>query len=159
MASLLTQMLAFLQAPRLDSDLADGVRPCASRAHQARAEYLTSSRCRRRIAVALENSVEELARPVRAMTPQAPLSREAVWRCRGQLLELARTIRTVEDPRVRGVAIASQLAFDGRGPLFFQPATRDPVERLSNTLKAARAALRVSSRFDELEPAETLLAA
>ena len=57
------------------------------------------------------------------------LSREAIlcchreprpWRLRSPLL------RT---PEQRGLAIAFQLAFDGGGPLYFQPGTRDGVDR------------------------------
>jgi hypothetical protein len=55
---------------------------------------------------------------------------------------------TTENPRVQGVAIAHQLAFDGTGPLFFQPNKRRSAERLANTIRAAQNALNVSGAFD-----------
>ena len=70
--------------------------------------------------------------------------------CREQLLALATSVATIENPRTQGLAIASQLAFDGRGALFFQPEARGELERLANTIQVAEAALRVSADFDEL---------
>jgi hypothetical protein len=144
--------LAHVHAPRLDADLADGVRPSASPAHQLRADHLHRARVRRRIAYALNRAAADASRPVRHLTPQAPLSRMAIRCCREQLLALATSVATLENPRTQGLAIASQLAFDGRGPLFFQPERRGELDRLANTIQAADAALRVSAHFDEPLP-------
>jgi hypothetical protein len=76
----------------------------------------------------------------------------AIRCCREQLLALATSVATLENPRTQGLAIASQLAFDGRGPLFFQPERRGELDRLANTIQAADAALRVSAHFDEPLP-------
>jgi hypothetical protein len=76
----------------------------------------------------------------------------AIRCCREQLLALAASVATHENPRTQGLAIASQLAFDGRGALFFQPETRGELDRLANMIQAAEAALRVSAAFDERMP-------
>jgi hypothetical protein len=73
----------------------------------------------------------------------------AVRCCGEQLLALATSVATLENPRTQGLAIASQLAFDGRGPLFFQPEARRELERLANTIQSADAALRVCAEFDQ----------
>lgn len=141
--------LAFVQAYRLDAELAEGLRPSASPAHQLRADRLHRARVRRRIASALNRAVADASRPVRYRSPQVPLSRMEIRCCREQLLALATSVATVENPRTQGLAIASQLAFDGCGPLFFQPETLGGLERLANTIQAADAALRVSADFDK----------
>jgi hypothetical protein len=146
-AQLLPRLLAVLQAPNLDAELAAGIRPSASPAHQARADHLLQCRVRRRIATALNRAVDDASRPVRRRTAQVPLSREAIQHCGGEVRELANLVATLESPGIRGVAIAFQLAFDGRGALFFQPGTPDAVERLANTLHTARRALRVSAEL------------
>jgi hypothetical protein len=141
---LLSRLLAALEAPNLDAELAAGIRPSVSAAHQARADHLLRRRVRHRVASALTRAVEDASRPAQPLTSQAPLAREAVQRCAGQIRELASLVATLDSPRTRGVAIASQLAFDGCGPLFFQPGKGDGVERLANTLDAAQRALRIS---------------
>jgi hypothetical protein len=81
---------------------------------------------------------------------QVPLSGLAIDRCHRELRALATSIVTLDSPRVQGVAIAFQLAFDGGGPLFLQPGARDGHESLANVIESAHAALRVSADFDEL---------
>jgi hypothetical protein len=143
-SQLVTWLLAVIQAPNLDEDLAAGVRPSASRAHQLRADHLGRRRVRHRIATALNRAVTNASQSNRDITSQAPLRREAVRRCSGEIRDLARLVATMEKPPTRGVAIASQLAFDGRGALFFKPEAGDGFEQLANTVDAARRALRVS---------------
>jgi hypothetical protein len=143
-SQLVTWLLAVIKAPNLDEELSAGVRPSASRAHQLRADHLGRRRVRRGIASALNRAVTNAWQSNRAVTSQAPLCREAVRSCSGEIRDLARLVATMENPPIRGVAIASQLAFDGRGALFFKPEAGDGVEQLANTLDAARRALRVS---------------
>jgi hypothetical protein len=141
-------LVAFVQAPKLDADLGAGLRPSVSPAHQVRADHLKKKRVRRLIATALNRAVEDAARPVRHGTPQAPLDREAVRCCHREIQALATLVATLENPRTQGVAIAFQMAFDGRGALFFQPDTPNGVERLANTVQAAQRALGVSAEFE-----------
>jgi hypothetical protein len=142
------RFLSFVRAPMLDAELAAGIRPSASTAHQLRANHLRRIRVRRRIAIALNRAVDDANCPVRHGTPQAPLSREAVRCCCAEIRELAALVASLENPRTQGVAIAFQLAFDGSGPLFFRPDPPDGTERLANTVRAARSALRVSADFE-----------
>ena len=139
---------ALVHGPRLDSELAEGVSPSASSAHLARADWITRPRARRRIAVALNRAIEESFAPPRRHTSEAPLSGTAIRSCRELLITLARKLVAAENPRVQGVAISRQLAFDGRGALFSQPNAKSSAERLANTIRAALSALRVSSEFD-----------
>jgi hypothetical protein len=142
---LIPWLQAILQAPALDRELAAGIRPSASPAHQLRADHLMRRRVRRRIANALNRAVADAPQPERHVTSQAPICREAVRRCSEQIRDLANQVATMQNPPIRGLAIAFQLAFDGRGALFFQPDMRDRPERLANTLDAAHRALRVSA--------------
>jgi hypothetical protein len=142
---LISRLQAILRAPDLDAELAAGFRPSTSPAHQLRADHLLQPRVRRRIATALNRAVDDASRPVLHGTSQAPLCRDAVRHCSGEIRELATRVSTMDNPPPRGVAIAFQLAFDGRGAMFFQPDTHDGVEHLANTLHAADRALRVSA--------------
>jgi hypothetical protein len=148
-----TRLHALIQGPSLDADLAAGVRPSASAAHLARADRITQPRNRRRIADALYRALRSAEAPRGQVTAEAPLSVPAILACRDELKGLAEAIVTTENPRVQGVAIARQLAFDGRGALFFQrnqnPERRE--ERLINTIQAAQCALSVSSEFDRAD--------
>jgi hypothetical protein len=138
----------WIQGPYLDDDLAAGISPSASAEHLARADRITSRRARQRIREALNRALEDADEPDGRLTSQAPLSREAIRACRGSLSRLAEAVVATENPRVQGIAIAQQLAFDGRGALFFRPGEKRGVERLANTIQAALSALRVSSDFD-----------
>ena len=138
-----------VQAPTLDAELAAGIRPSASSAHQLRASHLRREHVRRRIASALNGAVEAAGRPLHHEIGKAPLDREAVRSCHREIRALASLVASVENPRTQGVAIAFQMAFDGRGALFFQPDTPNGIERLANTIHAAQSALRVSGDFDE----------
>jgi hypothetical protein len=145
----LTRLRALIQGLSLDSELAMGVRPSASAAHLARADQITRPRNRRRIRTALYSALEVMvAQRGRRVTAEAPLSVEAIRACRNELSRLAEAIVAIENPRVQGVAIAHQLAFDGTSPLFFQPGKDRAVERLASTIWAAQRALSVSSEFD-----------
>jgi hypothetical protein len=146
--ALMSRLRVRVRAPQLDSDLAAGICPSASAAHLARADRITHPRIRRRIRAALNRALEDAHAPQRRLTAEAPLSRAAVRACRKELRRLAEAVVTTENPRVQGVAIAHQLAFDGTGALYFQPGENRSVERLANTIRAARSALSVSGDFD-----------
>ena len=143
------RLVALVQAPSLDADLGAGIRPSVSPAHQLRADHLRRRDVRRRIATALDRAVEDVGSPVHHVTAQAPLDREAVRSCQRQIRALATLVSTMDNPRIQGVAIAFQLAFDGGGAMFFHPDTPNGIERLANTVQAAHNALTVSADFDE----------
>jgi hypothetical protein len=145
---MLARLRARVQGPHLDSDLAAGISPSASAAHLARADRITRPCARRRVRAALRRALEDAYAPQRRLTPEAPLSRAAIRACSEELSRLAETVVTTENPRVQGVAIAHELAFDGSGALYFQPGKKRSVERLASTIRAAQSALRVSGEFD-----------
>jgi hypothetical protein len=154
---LVIKLRALAHGPSLDADLAMGIRPSASAEHLARADLITRPWTRRRIQAALNTAIERAAAPRRRVTAEAPVSANAILECRDQLIMLANAVVAAENPRVQGIAIARQLAFDGRGALFFQPKNRKrAVERLKNTIEAALRALSVSSEFDFTSPREML---
>lgn len=66
-----------------------------------------------------------------------PVNRDSVGACRGEIDDLAQALVKLEEPRVRGIAIAWQLLTDGAGPLYL----RGQTDRLRNTLLTARRAL------------------
>ena len=79
----------------------------------------------------------------------SPYSYRAIRHSHCELRALAKAIAADENLPARGLAIAFQLCFDGRGALFFQPGSNDRVERLANTVQTARNAMRVSIDFEQ----------
>jgi hypothetical protein len=149
--SLLVRLWAFLAGCALDAKLADGISPPTSIVLGARADWITTHRACCRVAQALRGAVERAERPPdRCLQASVPIDAGAVQACRDDVLALADTLTTIERPPAHGVAIARQLAFDGRSPLFLQaPDRRGGAERrLACTVHAALHALEVSSDFD-----------
>ena len=148
----LARLGAFLAGPRYDAELADGVSPMKSICHAARAGRITTRRACHRVGQALQEAVEAAERPPdpHRLGTKVPVDSGAVRVCRDEVLSLADTLATIERPPARGVAIARQLVFDGRSPLFLQaPDHRKGSDRrLASTLYAAQRALEVSADFD-----------
>jgi hypothetical protein len=151
----LARLGAFLAGPRFDAELADGTSPTKSICHAARAGRITRRRACRRVAQALQGAVEAAERPPvpNRLDPKVPLDSLAVRVCKDEVLSLADTLVTIKRPPARGVAIARQLVFDGRSPLFLQAPDRRKggARRLAITLDAAQRALEVSPNFDSME--------
>jgi hypothetical protein len=147
---LVAHLWAFLAGPSLDFDLADGVSPSASLSLSIRAHRITRPRARLNLALALRSAIDAAGQPIRPMSARIPVDADAVLSCQAELRALAESIATIEQPRARGVAIARQLAFDGRSPIFLQPplAGNGGREKLTSTLQAARRSLEVSADFD-----------
>jgi hypothetical protein len=148
----LAQLLALLAGPRYDAELADGISPMKSIGHAARAGRITRRRACRRVARALHGAVEAAERPPdpNRLDSKVPVDSGAVRICKDEVLSLADTLATIERPPVHGVAMARQLVFDGRSPLFLQAPDRrkGSDRRLASTLYAAQRALEVSADFD-----------
>jgi hypothetical protein len=148
----LARLGAFLAGARYDAELADGISPTKSICHAARAGRITSRRARRRVAQALNRAVEAAEPPPdpSCLDTKVPVDSGAVRVCRDEVLLLADRLATIERPPVRGVAIARQLVFDGRSPLFLQAPNhrKGSDRRLASTLYAAQRALEVSADFD-----------
>lgn len=101
----------------LDARLAEGVAPSASPELSLRARQLASRRSRRALAEALTSAARTAERPEQRWmrtTALAPTVRSAI----GSLEALARDLVEVDDPGVRGVALASFLVCDPVSPLY-----------------------------------------
>jgi hypothetical protein len=147
---LLVRLRAFLAGPRLDAELADGISPTTSIVLGARADWITRRRACRTVAQGLRGAVKAAERPPDPFYLEVPVDAGAVQACRDDLLALAQTLATIERPSAHGTAIARQLVFDGRSPLYLQaPDHRKGADRrLACTLHAAQRALDVSADFD-----------
>ena len=125
----------------LDEKLASGAAPGAGPELQLRAGQLLSTSERERIATGIEQSV---ARAVTQWPPAAtqvvPLGSPQIRECAPELLTIARRLRDDEPVDVRGVAMASQLLYDGAGPLY-----RDGRGDLLLRARSVRLALDVST--------------
>ena len=152
-ASFLVRLCVWVAGPSLDAELADGLSPRASILLRARADWITGPRGCRAVAQALRGAVEAARRtPDRGLSSRVPVDADAVLVCRDDLLALAETLSTIEQPSAYGVAIARQLALDGQSPLFLQAPDRrhGANRRLACTLEAAQRALGVSADFDSV---------
>jgi len=111
--------VAWSHARELDRQLAAGVDPMQSDELSLRVGQLGSSRNRRRIACGLRGAValaERDAYPIMVAAPR--IRRAAVRASGGLLLEIAERLHSCDPVGVRGLAIASQLIEDRRGPLY-----------------------------------------
>ena len=125
------RLVARCLAPRLDRQLADGVRPEVSEVLAARAMVLTSVRYRRGLAASLGRmlaaSMSPQARP-RLMAasrsagavrqPHVPLRRDRIACSASELDGLVRSLAGQSPVPAQGVAMVSQLLADGGGPLY-----------------------------------------
>lgn len=118
-APLGARLRARLMPGRLDRELAAGADPRRSPALATRAERIVSPHFRRVIALGFDRIVEAAAEPRAALTPVAPLRREAVLDAAPELAMLATLLRHVEAAAPCGVAQAWSLLTDGAGPLYF----------------------------------------
>lgn len=137
------------RARELDRQLAAGADPMQSDQLSLRIGQLGSSRSRRRIASALRGAVamaERDAYPLMMAAP--PIQRSAVRASGGLLLEIAERLVSCEPIGVRGVAIASQLIEDRRGPLYRDEAARPLTVTAFEALVALDRGLRTISSSD-----------
>jgi hypothetical protein len=137
------------RARELDRQLAAGADPMQSDQLSLRVGQLGSLRSRRRIACALRGAVtlaERDAYPASLAAP--PIQRETVRASGGLLLEIAERLLSCEPVGVRGVAIASQLIEDRRGPLYRDDAARPLTVTAFEALAALDRGLRTISVSD-----------
>jgi hypothetical protein len=136
-------------ARELDRQLATGVDPMQSDELSLRVGQLGSSRNRRRVACGLRGAValaERDASPVAVGVP--PIRRAAVRANSELLLEIAERLHSCDPVGVRGLAIASQLIEDRRGPLYRDNADRPLTVTAFEALAALDRGLRTSSASD-----------
>jgi hypothetical protein len=141
------QILARIQAARLDRALAEGASPEASASLAARAVPLTSTGFRRGLAVSVRRILVAAgppAPPIAAHAPlgsarpsRLPLRTARISRSAPLLAEVASRLVEPGPVPVRGVAMVAQLLADGTGPLY-REAARDDLgalaERAANAL-------------------------
>jgi hypothetical protein len=137
------------RARQLDRQLAAGADPMQSDDLSLRVGQLGSPRSRRRIACALRGAVALAEQDVYpAMVAAPPIRRAAVRASGGLLLEIAERLHSCEPVGVRGVAIASQLLEDRRGPLYRDDAARPLTVTAFEALVALDSGLRTISASD-----------
>jgi hypothetical protein len=121
----------------LDERLASGAAPEL----ELRARQLLSTSERDRIATGIEQSVAQAASQWPPAPAQfVPLGSPRIRECAPELLTIARRLRDGDPIDVRGVAMASQLLYDGAGPLY-----RDGRGDLLHRARSVRLALDVST--------------
>jgi hypothetical protein len=137
------------RARKLDRQLAAGVDPMQSDELSLRVGQLGSSKSRRRVACALRGAVayaEQDAYPVWFAVP--PIQRAAVRASGELLLEIADRLVSCDPVGIGGVAIASQLIEDRRGPLYRDNADRPLTATAFEALVALDRGLRTISASD-----------
>jgi hypothetical protein len=138
------RLLMRLRAHRLDLDLARGASPDATVAMALRAQMLVSAAVRRDLA----RSAQRIVTAAIHTSPQGclpvPICRDRVRDAAGEFAELTRRLLAAGPVTARGVAQASLLLSDARGPLYHRA---NPGDLRSMVREAAGA----------LEPAERLM--
>jgi hypothetical protein len=136
-------------ARKLDRQLAAGVDPMQSDELSLRVGQLGSSTNRLRVACALRGAVALAERDAYPVAVAAlPIRRVTVRASRDLLLEVAERLRSCEPVGVRGLAIASQIVEDHRGPLYRDNADRPLAVTAFEALIALDRGLRTISASD-----------
>jgi hypothetical protein len=121
----------------LDTRLAEGASLSRSPELTLRARQLASDRTRRQLSDALTRAIDTASHPARRR-PASPIASSGVLAARRSLLSLAWDLRSIPDPSVRGVALASFLVCDPTSPLYnrHSPATvREIADRARSALE------------------------
>lgn len=132
---LLLRLRTWWQRDRLDARLARGADPKGSATLALRAAQLGSRGGRVHLGQEVEGILEGARRPL-TMSHMA-LRRHQVKSCAGELIELARRLRSEEPINFRGAALTATLLSDRRGPLYDETASL----HLQGAVQAARFAL------------------
>jgi hypothetical protein len=107
-----------LRRGTLDRRLAAGADPRTEVDLARRAEQLTTSEARTRIATSIERVIEDAAGPVPVLSPRVPLARGAINACAPRLRAIAGRLRSDHAVPAGGVAQAAMLIRDGSSPLY-----------------------------------------
>ena len=111
------RLLARVQAPSLDYQLAAGCPAGTSRALAIRAQALGSPAGRRELARCWEHILDQGRRVSVPRTPRAPLCRDHLAAAEDDVREMLTVLTGVLPISARGAAMASVLLRDGTGPL------------------------------------------
>jgi hypothetical protein len=125
MQNLSEKILLRLRAARLDADLAAGMSPETSPRHGMRARRLVTPRMRHSLAGDWEHLLLVSHRATRGLSGRVPIRRERLHRAEPEIRELIEALRASGPVPARGVAIATNLLTDGRGPIYNAKVTDD----------------------------------
>jgi hypothetical protein len=113
------RILAWLRAPSLDRQLAEGAAPESNLNLAIEAERLIRPAQRRVLAGSLKRIVAGVERELASNPPlTAPVARADVRRARPEIESLAQRLQSPGPVNVRGVARVRLLLSDGTGPLY-----------------------------------------
>ena len=139
----LLRLRTWWRRDRLDARLSRGADPKGSATLALRAQQLGSRAGRTHLAEEIEGVLEAVRHPV--TMSRLLLRRHQVKACAGELIELARRLRSEGPINIRGAALTAVLLLDGRGPLYYEPAS----SHLRTAVQAARFALDDVERSSE----------
>ena len=135
------RLRARLCASRLDRTLAAGAPLGASRALALRAEMLVSTQYRRDLADSTSRVLAAATQPTFSGRARVPVYRDRVRGCSEEFEELIHLLLTAGPVPAQGVAKASVLLADAKGPLYHRASTDDlraQVRDAADALIAAR---------------------
>jgi hypothetical protein len=125
MHNLSEEILLRFSAGRLDADLAAGMPPETSPRHAARARRIVAPRIRHALASDWEHLLLVSHTARRGPSGRVPIRRERLHRAEPEIRELIQALRANGPVPARGVAIATNLLTDGRGPIYNRKAPDD----------------------------------
>jgi hypothetical protein len=139
-ATLFEPARVWLRRGTLDSSLAHGADPSATRELSRRARQLTSRRSRAALAQGIRNLIDAAEEPRRGYTAAVPVQSREILSERTFLLELADELAGEDKLSPRGIALVEGLLTDGTSPVY----APSPEGALHAALTHARATLHLA---------------
>jgi hypothetical protein len=137
-------LLARLRSRKLDAQLAAGIPPEKSRHLAVRAAMLTAPDARNLLATCWERVVDAAQLPVRPYDPHVPVASAQIKSAGDDISRLVQALRAPQPVSARGMAEATDLLQDGRGPVYnansrrrLSAAVRDAERHLGATMVLA----------------------
>ncbi len=112
-------------APSLDSQLAAGRPPAASRLLAARAQEITSPAGRTELVRGWGHVLRRARQPAAPRTPRVPLCRDRIAAAEGDVRTMLAVLASPLPISARGAAMASVLLGDGTGPVYNSHSARE----------------------------------
>jgi hypothetical protein len=111
-------LFARLRSRKLDAQLAAGTPPERGRQLAVRAAMLTSPDSRELLALCWEDLVLSAHRPRRPYDPHVPVAAAQIKAAEDDISRLVLALRAPQPVAARGMAVATDLLQDGRGPVY-----------------------------------------
>jgi hypothetical protein len=137
----LNDIVVRLHGPCLDAELAAGVPPELSARHAARARWLVAPRTRQVLADGWERLLVSARGTTGGLSNRTPIRRQRIRGAEPEIRELIRALRANGPMPARGIAVASKLLTDGRGPVYNNSAREDIKDTLALALAHLDASL------------------